>query len=793
MDKEIVPPMKDDEESSIDFKELFLLFFSHWKWFVASVAIFLVVAVFWLMRQNDVYTVSSMILMKGENSSTPSSEAVVMEGFGLMSAGKINTDDEIGIMRSKNVLSQVVSDLKLYVAYYEQRGMRKVELYGDTPLFLDIDSLLVPYLATPIAIKAVPDKENGGYILTVAYDEEEQELPFAGDSMRVAIGDISFMLFKRCGVCEEPHTLYINVVPPKFVVRQLEQLVSASPVEKGSSLITMSVEMSQVEKAKDILYKIVYYYNALSMAEKNRVAENTERFIDERLRLLSSELGSVEDAVEDFMRNNELVDITANAASYLDESKSIEERLFDVETEMNRLDYVGQFITDTANRYSLIPAVEISNQTFLTIVDAYNSKLMERERLLRSVSESNPVLMTVSQDLEILRRGVKDGVVSTRAGMEIARRDLLAKKHEAKSRIQEVPGLQRESAEISRQQLIKDKLYVFLLEKREENSLNKTLTVPRAIIMDIPDTSGIPVSPKKKNILLIALFLGVCVPAGIIFLLDFFNDRFKDRADVEKLTTLPILGEICTKGDHDENLVVSAWSVAPITELFRLLRNNLQFVMTSPEKKVICVTSTVSGEGKTFLASNLALSFGLIGKKVLLVGMDIRRPQLYKYFDIPQVMQGVTTYLSGMENDITRLIIPSKVMTDLDLLPSGPIPPNPNELLYGHQLEELIGELRSRYDYIIIDTAPVGMVSDTMLIRRVTDVMLFVVRAGYTAKKSFALLDKIVSSGRFPAPYLVVNGVDMESRSYGYRRYGYHSSYGYDAGRVSAPEKSKPE
>lgn len=428
MDKEIVPPMKDDEESSIDFKELFLLFFSHWKWFVASVAIFLAAAVFWLMRQNDVYTVSSMILMKGENSSTPSSEAVVMEGFGLMSAGKINTDDEIGIMRSKNVLSQVVSDLKLYVAYYEQRGMRKVELYGDTPLFLDIDSLLVSYLATPIAIKAVPDKENGGYILTVAYDEEEQELPFAGDSMRVAIGDISFMLFKRCGVCEEPHTLYINVVPPKFVVRQLEQLVSASPVEKGSSLITMSVEMSQVEKAKDILYKIVYYYNALSMAEKNRVAENTERFIDERLRLLSSELGSVEDAVEDFMRNNELVDITANAASYLDESKSIEERLFDVETEMNRLDYVGQFITDTANRYSLIPAVEISNQTFLTIVDAYNSKLMERERLLRSVSESNPVLMTVSHDLEILRRGVEDGVVSTRAGMEIARRDLLAKK-----------------------------------------------------------------------------------------------------------------------------------------------------------------------------------------------------------------------------------------------------------------------------------------------------------------------------------------------------------------------------
>ena len=790
MDKEIVPPMKDDEESSIDFKELFLLFFSHWKWFVASVAIFLAAAVFWLMRQNDVYTVSSMILMKGENSSTPSSEAVVMEGFGLMSAGKINTDDEIGIMRSKNVLSQVVSDLKLYVAYYEQRGMRKVELYGDTPLFLDIDSLLVPYLATPIAIKAVPDKENGGYILMVAYDEEEQELPFAGDSMRVAIGDVSFMLFKRCGVCEEPHTLYINVVPPKFVVRQLEQLVSASPVEKGSSLITMSVEMSQVEKAKDILYKIVYYYNALSMAEKNRVAENTERFIDERLRLLSSELGSVEDAVEDFMRNNELVDITANAASYLDESKSIEERLFDVETEMN---YVGQFITDTANRYSLIPAVEISNQTFLTIVDAYNSKLMERERLLRSVSESNPVLMTVSKDLDILRRGVEDGVVSTRAGMEIARRDLLAKKHEAKSRIQEVPGLQRESAEISRQQLIKDKLYVFLLEKREENSLNKTLTVPRAIIMDIPDTSGIPVSPKKKNILLIALFLGVCIPAGIIFLLDFFNDCFKDRTDVEKLTTLPILGEICTKGDHDENLVVSAWSVAPITELFRLLRNNLQFVMTSPEKKVICVTSTVSGEGKTFLASNLALSFGLIGKKVLLVGMDIRRPQLYKYFDIPQVMQGVTTYLSGMENDITRLIIPSKVMTDLDLLPSGPIPPNPNELLYGHQLEELIGELRSRYDYIVIDTAPVGMVSDTMLIRRVTDVMLFVVRAGYTAKKSFALLDKMVSSGRFPAPYLVVNGVDMESRSYGYRRYGYHSSYGYDAGRVSAPEKSKPE
>lgn len=790
--KELISRENERVARPVDVKELFYLFLGHWRWFALSLVLCLSGAVLWLARQNRVYTVSTMILMKGENSNTTSSEKLIMDGLGITPSGKTNIDDEIGIMCSRNVMMQVVMDLQLYTEYRARNGLRREVLYRDTPLRLAVDSLLVRHVAPQIDIVAHPLSQ--GYELRVRYNETETTIRFIDDSLRVEIGDISFMVYRNNAVAPDKRTLYISVQNPKVVAQRLASSVRAVPVDKNSAIINMSLDMSNVAKARDILTKVVYYYNALSVNEKNRVAENTERFIDERLRLLSSELGSVEKEVENFMRTNELVDITAAAASYLDESNGVEERLFDIESQINRLNYIEEFVSDSRNTYSLIPAVDITSQTFLNIVDTYNKKLLEREQLLRSVSESNPVLITINQDIAILRKGVKDGIVSTRANMNIVRADLLNKKKEAKTRIQEVPGLQRESAEINRQQAIKDKLYVFLLEKREENSLNKTLTVPMAIIMDEPDTTGRVVFPRPVRTMAVALCLALALPAVVIGGRYYFNDKFRDRSDVERLTPYPIMGEICINKDTDSPLVVTAHSTLPIVELFRLLRNNLQFVMTSGDKRVICVTSMISGEGKTFIASNLALSLALVGKRVLLVGLDIRRPRLHHYFSTITHRQGVTTYLSAISDDISALIQPSGVDERLDILPSGPIPPNPNELLGSPRFAAMMHELRDMYDYIVLDTAPMGQVSDTQLVAREIDTLLFVVRAHYTSRKTFGMFSEILSGGGTPSPYLVINGVDMSTRAYSYRRYGYgyhrSATYGYGAnGTTSASER----
>ena len=382
------------------------------------------------------------------------------------------------------------------------------------------------------------------------------------------------------------------------------------------------------------------------------------------------------------------------------------------------------------------------------------------------------------------------GIESIRKGVEIKKRDISKQDRRLEDKIKNVPVYERELSDIIRQQRIKENLYIFLLEKREENSLAKSMVVPVARIIDDPDSTNEPVSPKKVLILCAAVLLGLLIPGFVIYLRMVFYPVLKDKKTLERLTSIPILAEISRKPEG-KFFVVEKKSVEPIAELFRLVRNNLQFVLTSSDKKVLAVTSSVMHEGKTFIASNMALSFAITGKRVLLIGVDIRRPRLSENFHIPN-REGVTTYLSGVNTDLASLIHPSGVDPNLDVLMAGPIPPNPNELLMSKRFDQMIDYARAHYDYVILDTAPLGMVSDTFLLTRAVDIVVYVARANYTNKAAIEMLNGWIRSKRIAVPtYLILNDVNMKSKAYSYRQYG-GGRYGYGYGYANQSREMLP-
>ena len=765
---------QEEQNKPADFREILFNYLVHWKWFVASIIIAMGIAFFILARENDVYKVTTSVLMKNDKSgATP--DLLMMESLGMGSVSN-NIENEVEIMRSKNVMHQVVMDLKLYTSYTTKKGMRKIDLYNNTPIELSIDSVAVRNLQSPIVVNATP-KSNGNYEVELSYKGTNKTLTLTSTPLPVDMDGLSFVLNRNYAAPALKENVMITVSNPRNIANYLSKAIVADISSKGSTILTLSLNTFNIEKAKDILQRVVFYYNELSMAEKNRVALNTEKFIDERIVAISQELGTVEKQAEDFRKTHKLTDIKNEGEKFTTELSEIEKRLFELETQLNLVDYVEQFVSDPQNEYIPIPYLGITDARFAELINQYNQMLLVRERLLRSSSESSPLITDLNHDIADLRKGVLSGIVTTRKGLSIEKKDLQDKNNQLNNMVASVPEVERKLTEIMRQQSIKDKLYIFLLEKREENSLNKTLTVPVASIVDAPDVTGAPVEPNKPKTFLIAFVFGLAIPALIIFLRDLFNVKFKDRIDVERLTSVPVLGEIA-KNDTDDQFVVKAKATTPIVELFRLVRNNIQFILNEPNKKVINVTSTVTQEGKTFFSMNLALSFALTNKKVILVGLDIRRPQLKKHFSIV-TNKGITSFLSGQETDLNTLIIPSGMSENLDLLPAGPIPPNPNEMLTSSRLDAIFEILREKYDYIIVDTAPVGMVSDTFLLNRLADINLYVLRANYSSKKYLALLNGYVADKRLTSTYLIVNAVDMRTQSYSYRKYGYGYGYGY--------------
>lgn len=789
-DKQNNISVEKNSEETFDITGFFLECISHWKWFVATVIILAVGAMFYCFRQTPVYEVTSVVYIKDDDGDTSN---VLLESLGL-SASKGNIDNEIEVLRSKNQITDVVEALNLYTTYSWKTFLRTTPLYNNSPIEAVLDSVDIHALKTTLNIKIKPQKDAFRLIAKTRNAKGDKieicdtiisgfpySVPFGGGAVRLRYAGDTIPVINK--------TLLISLSNPRAVSKTISPDLTIAFASKDATVLKVVYRTPIIKAGEDFVRTLVDFYNIDAANLKNQGTENTQQFIDSRLVSISDDLAAVETQVENYRRQNNLIDVSSEAQLYLEQTGFTDEKLAELELQKSLVDYVEEFLSIPQNENMPIPVLGIDDKELAELIGEYNKSLQQRERLLHSSSESNPIIVELTRDIQTQRTLVLKGVESIRKGLEIKKKDISLQDKKIEDKIKNVPLYERELSDIVRQQRIKENLYIFLLEKREENAIAKSMTVPVARIIDDPDSTGEPVSPKKMLFLCAAVLLGVLIPAFVIYFRMTFFPVLKDKKMLERLTHIPILAEISKKPD-DKFFVVDKKSVEPIAELFRLVRNNLQFVLTSPEKKVLAVTSSIMHEGKTFIASNMALSFALTGKRVLLIGVDIRRPRLAQYFHVRN-QNGVTSYLSGAVSDLSSLIQPSGVDPNLEVLTAGPVPPNPNELLMNSRFDALIDYARAHYDYVILDTAPLGMVSDTFLLTRAVDAIIYVARANYTNKASIEMLNTWIENKRIDIPtYLILNDVNMNTRTYSYRQHGggkYGYGYGYAAQQESYP------
>ena len=569
--------------------------------------------------------------------------------------------------------------------------------------------------------------------------------------------------------------------------------LSIEPTSKTTSVVTVSIKNTNKKRGEDFINKLVEIYNKNANNDKNEVAQNTARFIDERISVINQELGTTEQELESFKREAGLTDLSSDAQLAVSEQSAYEKLCVENGTQLNLVQYLSEYIQKPENAATTLPAnVGLNDETLSGLITQYNALILERNRLLRTSSETNPVVRRLDSNIQDMRAGILTTIASVRKGLLITKADLDRQAGKYAGRISNTPAQERRFVSIQRQQEIKAGLYLMLLQKREENNIALAATANNAKIIDDALADDFPVSPQSKKIYMMAFVLGLGIPVAIIYILNLLSYRIEGRADVERLTNVSIIGDVPLNDSEDKHAIAVRENDNDImAETFRSLRTNLLFMLGDPDRKVILVTSTMSGEGKTFIASNLAVSLALLGKKVIIVGLDIRKPGLNKVFRIHHKEKGITGFLSAPQStDLRSMILPSEVSDNLHVLPGGAIPPNPTELLARKSLDDAIELLKKDYDYVVLDTAPIGMVTDTQLIARVADISVYVCRADYTHKNDYQLINELYANKRLPGLCTVINGLDMKKKKYGYyygygkygRYYGYGKKYGYGYG-----------
>ena len=582
-----------------------------------------------------------------------------------------------------------------------------------------------------------------------------------------------------------------TISQPMNVARRYCENLSIEPTSKTTSVVTVSLKNSSLQRGQDFINQLLEMYNRNTNNDKNEIAQKTAEFIDERIGIISKELGSTEADLETFKRDAGITDLSSDAQIALTGNAEYEKKQVENRTQISLVEDLKKYLGH--NEYEILPSyVGLKDITLAAQIDRYNEMLIERKRLLRTSTENNPAIINLDTSIRATKANVQATLEGTLQGLFITKADLDREAKRYMRRISDAPGQERQYVSIARQQEIKAGLYLMLLQKREENAIMLAATANNAKIIDDAIADVIPVSPKRSVIYLAALCLGIAIPVVVIYMIDLTKFKIESRADVEKLTSVPIAGDIPLtdeKNTKEGSIAVFENQNNLMSETFRNIRTNIQFMLQN-NKKVILVTSTVSGEGKSFTSANLAISLSLLGKKVVIVGLDIRKPGLNKVFNLSSKEKGITQYLANPEMDLMSLVQLSDVNRNLYILPGGTVPPNPTELLARDGLDKAIEILKKNFDYVILDTAPIGMVTDTLLIGRVADLSAYVCRADYTHKAEYTLINELFHEQKLPNLCTIINGVDLKKRKYGYyygygkygKHYGYGKRYGYGYG-----------
>lgn len=769
------------DQDAINVRDLLFRYLNKWYWFVFAVLISLTLTWFFLKTQNEKYTIQTTIMLRNESrNGGVNDQKMMMESMGLFNGSKA-LDDEIQVISSHKLVRQAVDTLNLYVEYYKKDKWKYVEQYNNTPFRLVIPAHFSDTLKYAVEIKlnlATKTVIFKSKRLKETYELNDLQQPF-----QTPVGQLSFV---KTGLIPTEGKYLLKVRPTRELEDDYTTRIQANSVNKQvMNVIRISMVEANIKKAQDLLDKIVELYNLDAIVDKNLVATNTANFLRNQLNSIKQELSNVESNVEQYKKTNSITDISSEAAIYLESSSEYNKKLVELETQMRLIQYVENYLKNNKNQYSLIPTnIGIDDKGLVDVIQGYNLAVLERMKLVRSSNKINPALVDLEEQINAMRTNILSTLSSVKGGLAISKNDVVKKEGEFKSRIKAVPTQERQFLEIKRQQEITQNLYVFLYQKQIENALKLASTASAARTIDKAYASLTPVAPKKGIALLVGLILGLLIPFLIIYLRDLINNKIEDPKEFKKAINAPYLGNVCISRET-ERVVVQEGKVTPIVEMFRLIRTNLQFMTASKKSPAILVTSTISGEGKSFISINIAMSFALMKKKVVLVGMDIRNPMLGEYLHIPKTI-GLTVYLSDDSYMLKDILVPSGFHKYLDVIPAGPVPPNPSELLMTTRLEDLIKKLKEDYDYIIIDSAPIGIVSDTYLLNRIVDNSIFVARQDYSSQESIHLINEIYSENKLNDMGVILNGTSATG-NYGYG-YGYGTNYQKRQNRRAIPK-----
>jgi capsular exopolysaccharide synthesis family protein len=756
----------------------------HWRWFLLGVILSLSIAFIYLRYSTPLYVASTSIMIKDNQKSGISKELEAFKDMGIVGGGSTNnTDNEIEILKSRKIIGNVVDSLHLNISYFVEGRVKKTEVYLNKPFqiqFIKKDSLFHQKDTSFVVLI----KNLKTFDFLNLEDKVIKSSKF-NDINSVGLGSFKVVPNLNSRKVDKPIKVFVNIRNRNSVIDSYKGRISINSVNKNSSVLILSLTDVSNSKAQNILNELVKQYNIDAIKDKSIVSQKTKDFIDDRLQSVGLELGAIQDDVKNYKTKYGITGLSSEGEIALQEASLNNSNIIEIKNQLGLAEWVQKKLNEGTKENELLsPNLGFKDEIVSNSIIKYNELILKNKRFSKIAGEKNPQLIDLKNQIKTIKSTLLSNVNSLKKSLELQLTGLNNQSLKSNSKISMIPLIERGMIDIERQKIIFSELFSYLLKKKEETAISLAVTVPNAKIIDYAYGSGNPISPKKKIIYLGALLLGLLLPFIIIYLKHLLGTKIHSRKDIEDLTSIPFLGDV-PHSETDDKIVIGNDSRTSTAEAFRLIRTNLDFMLSNKENglgKKIFITSTTSGEGKSFISINLAAALSLSNKKVLLLGMDLRAPKVTEYLGIPE-RKGITNFLTGDNLSLTDIKFSIPEIKGLDIIASGVIPPNPAELLLHSKIKDLFDEVQKDYDFIIVDTAPVNLVTDTLLVSKYADMFLYVSRANYLDKRMLNVAETLYREKKLPNMAIVLNDTDMT------RGYGYGYGYGYGNGYVEEVKK----